>query len=91
VAIDDTVHFLSRYVRARAQGAAPDAAARTAARQAGQMIVLTTGLLCAGLCVTLFSGFFPIRLFGAMMVVTLTSAVAADLVVLPALLTWRAR
>ncbi len=50
-------------------------------------MVLTTLLLSAGLCVTLLSDFYPIRLFGGMMIVTLWTALLIDLLLLPALLT----
>ena len=52
-------------------------------------MVLTTLLLTVGLGVTLFSDFTPIRLFGGMMIVTLWAALLIDLVLLPALLTWK--
>ncbi len=86
IAIDDSVHFISRYSEARQDGANPAGAVRAAAASAGQVMVLTTALLTAGLCVTLTSDFFPIRLFGGMMIVTLWAALLADLLMLPALL-----
>lgn len=52
-------------------------------------MVLTTLLLTIGLSVTLFSEFTPIRLFGGMMIVTLWAALLIDLLLLPALLTWK--
>lgn len=89
IAIDDTIHFLSRYSAATAQGDTPREAVAVAARLAGQAMVLTTLLLTVGLCVTLFSDFTPIRLFGGMMIVTLWTALLIDLLLLPALLTWK--
>lgn len=89
IAIDDTVHFLNRFSAAKAKGQAPVEAAASAAQSAGHVMVLTTLLLTAGLFVTLLSDFTPIRLFGAMMIVTLWAALLIDLLLLPALLTWR--
>jgi len=89
IAIDDTVHFLSRFSSAKAAGETSGRAVVAATRSAGQAIVLTTLLLTVGLSVTLFSDFTPIRLFGGMMIVTLWAAVLIDLLVLPALLTWK--
>lgn len=89
IAIDDTVHFLSRYTGAKAAGQTSWEAVRTATKSAGQVMVLTTLLLTVGLSVTLFSDFFPIRLFGGMMIVTLWAALLIDLLLLPALLTWK--
>jgi predicted RND superfamily exporter protein len=89
IAVDDTVHFLSRFSGARASGQTAEQAVVTAARSAGQVMVLTTLLLTIGLSVTLFSEFTPIRLFGGMMIVTLWAALLIDLLLLPALLTWK--
>jgi len=89
IAIDDTVHFLSRFANARLQGETARQSVTTATKAAGQVMVLTTLLLTAGLCVTLFSDFTPIRLFGGMMIVTLWAALLIDLLLLPALLTWK--
>lgn len=89
IAIDDTVHFLSRFSSARGAGQPAAKAVSSAAASAGQVMVLTTLLLSVGLSVTLFSDFTPIRLFGGMMIVTLWAALLVDLALLPALLTWR--
>lgn len=89
IAIDDTVHFLSRFADATAQGRSPVQAVKTAGRTAGQVMVLTTLLLTIGLSVTLVSDFIPIRLFGGMMIVTLWAALLTDLLLLPAMLTWK--
>jgi predicted RND superfamily exporter protein len=89
IAIDDTVHFLSRYADAKAIGQTSGQAVVTATKSAGQVMVLTTLLLTVGLSVTLFSDFTPIRLFGGMMIVTLWAALLIDLLLLPALLAWK--
>lgn len=89
IAIDDTVHFLNRFSNARANGETSARAVAAAAKSAGQVMVVTTLLLTVGLSVTLFSDFKPIRLFGGMMIVTLWAALLIDLLLLPALLTWK--
>jgi predicted RND superfamily exporter protein len=83
------VHFLSSFRALTAQGLTPHRAVAGAARSTGQVIVLTTVLLTCGLCVTLWSDFTPVRVFGAMMISTLWAALLTDLLLLPALLTWR--
>ncbi|SLN62751.1 MMPL family protein [Pseudooctadecabacter jejudonensis] len=87
IAIDDTVHFLNRYVQGVAKGESAAQAVTTASSSAGMVMVVTTLLLSAGLSVTLFSDFVPIRVFGGMMIVTLWAAVLIDLLLLPAVLT----
>ncbi|EDQ05758.1 putative RND superfamily transporter [Sulfitobacter indolifex HEL-45] len=86
IAIDDTVHFLSRYAAARNAGQSEREAVKSATRAAGQVMVVTTLLLTIGLSVTLLSEFTPIRLFGGMMILTLWAALLVDLLLLPALL-----
>ena len=86
IAVDDTIHYLSRFRAARAGGTEAPTAARTALRSAGGVMVMTTVLVCAGLAVTGFSAFFPVRLFGAMLALSLVAALVADIVLLPALL-----
>lgn len=86
VAVDDTVHFLSRFRHARASGSLPGAAARAALTSAGGVMVMTTLLLAAGLAVTAFSIFFPVQLFGMLLIISLVAALLADLVLLPAML-----
>jgi len=89
IAIDDSVHFLSRFSAAKARGEPSKTAVVSATNAAGQVIVLTTLLLTIGMSVTMISGFTPIRLFGGMMIVTLWAALLIDLLLLPALLTWK--
>jgi len=89
IAIDDSVHFLSRFSDAKARGEPPKIAIVSATNAAGQVIVLTTLLLTIGMSITMVSGFTPIRLFGGMMIVTLWAALLIDLLLLPALLTWK--
>ena len=89
IAIDDTVHFLNRFAEAKARGNTSEQAVASATKEAGQVMVLTTLLLTVGLSVTLFSDFTPIRLFGGMMIVTLWAALLIDLLLLPALLSWK--
>ena len=86
VAVDDTVHLLHRYGRARAAGRAPRAAAHAAIRRAGGAMTVATAILLAGLSATAFSAFEPIRLFGAMLGLSLAAALLVDLAILPALL-----
>ena len=89
IAIDDTVHFLSRFFAARQRGVTVGSALESATLTAGRVMVLTTVLLTAGIGVTLLSDFTPIRQFGGMLMITLWAALLTDLLLLPALLSWR--
>lgn len=90
IAIDDSIHFLARTRLEQQRGASIDAALRTAIRQTGRVMIITTLLLSAGLLVTLTSAFATVQLFGLMMILTFVTALFADLLLLPALIRLRA-
>jgi predicted RND superfamily exporter protein len=86
IAIDDTVHYLVRYRRERARGAAPEAAARRTSLAVGRAIVITSAMLAAGFAVIALSSFETLREFGLLFALTVSLCVIADLLLLPALL-----
>ncbi len=86
IAVDDSVHYINRFQRARRDGLAPDASHRAALGDVGRVMAVTTLLISAGLAVALTSAFFPVRLFGGLMIVTFAAALVADLTLLPALM-----
>lgn len=90
IAIDDSIHFLARTRLEQRRGASLDTALRTAIRQTGRVMIITTLLLSAGLLVTLTSAFATVQLFGLMMILTFVTALFADLLLLPALIRLRA-
>ncbi|MEE8408508.1 MAG: efflux RND transporter permease subunit, partial [Myxococcota bacterium] len=86
LAVDDTIHFLVRYRRERAAGLDVEAAVVETMRTTGRAIVYTSFLLIGGFWILILSGFNATRDLGLLGGVTLLSALLADLVVLPALL-----
>ncbi len=86
IAVNDSVHFVSRFRLELKNGLDPRSALMEAVARTGRVMVLTTLLLCAGMLVTQFSVFAPVVLFGQMMIVSFILALFADLVLLPALL-----
>ncbi|MGH7820340.1 MAG: efflux RND transporter permease subunit, partial [Candidatus Binatia bacterium] len=85
IAVDDTIHYLSEFTSlARRTG---DAARATceAIRTVGRPIVFTSVALAAGFLVSCFSGFQPVRHFGALSAATMVIAVLSDLVLTPAI------
>ena len=86
IAIDDTIHFLTRYRTALAAGRSGPDARNDALRQAGGVMSMTTLLLCLGLAVTAFSVFHPVQVFGLSLALSLVAALLVDLVILPAFL-----
>ncbi len=86
IAVDDTIHFLTRFQRELAEGQERDAAIRRAFVAVGNALVVTTVVMIAGFA-TVLTGQLPThRSFAAMACITLGAALVADLVVLPALL-----
>ena len=86
IAVDDTIHFLSRYRdEFLADGKVMPAIARTA-RGSGTAIVLTTILIIGGMAVLLNSSFIPTKRFAELTIVTMAAALAGDLLMLPAII-----
>lgn len=86
IAVDDTVHLLAAYQRARNSGLAADAATRESLRRVGRPIVVTSVMLCVGFAVITTSGFATLREFGTLTALTMALCLATDLLLTPALL-----
>ena len=87
IVVDDTVHFLSKYRRARREhGQDPEAAVRYAFDTAGRALVTTTFVLVAGFLILVFSPFVPTAQVGVLTALIIGFALLADLSLLPALL-----
>lgn len=88
VVVDDTVHFLYKYLSARREHAlSPFESIEYAYRHAGVAIILTTCVLVAGfLAMALLSEFRVNADMGKMACIVMLSAVIIDLLTLPALL-----
>ena len=88
IVVDDTVHFLSKYRRARREyGHSPDDAVRYAFDTAGLALFTTTVVLVAGFLIFVFSPFVPTAEVGVLTATIIAFALIADLTLLPALLT----
>ena len=88
IVVDDTVHFLSKYRRARREyGQGPEEAVRYAFHTAGRALFATTVVLVAGFLIFVFSPFVPTAQVGVLTAMIIAFALVADLSLLPALLT----
>ncbi|MBU0552450.1 MMPL family transporter [Myxococcota bacterium] len=85
IAVDDTIHFLSRYRIERGKGLERDAAVIRTLEEAGSGIVRTSVILGAGFLVVLSSDYTGVRMVGVLLPITLLFAVALDLSFVPAL------
>ncbi len=84
IAVDDTIHILSRYILELRDGKAKSEALMNAFTHTGKALVITTLILVGGfstLCASSFQGTYYI---GLLVTLTLILALAFDLVALPA-------
>ncbi len=86
IAVDDTAHFLASYRRLRAGGRDSGDAVAVCVRTLGRPIVATSAMLVAGFLVVGCSSFATLREFGILSATTMVVCLAADLILLPALL-----
>ena len=86
IAVDDTIHFLTRYQEERSRTENEDEAIRNAFTGVGTALIMTTAVLLAGFGTVLMSENREHRIFAWMGAITIGSALFADLVFLPALL-----
>lgn len=88
IVVDDTVHFLSKYLRARREkNYDVYDGMRYAFQTVGVALVITTAVLVAGFLVLVASPFSPTWVSGLLLAITLSYALLADFFFLPPLLT----
>jgi predicted RND superfamily exporter protein len=87
IVVDDTVHFLSKYLRGRREkGLSPADAVRYAFHTVGRALVITTVVLVAGFSVLATSSFELNSGMGLLTAVVIALALLADFFFLPPLL-----
>lgn len=87
IVVDDTVHFLSKYLRARRErGLDAAGAVRYAFSSVGQALWVTSAVLITGFLVLAQSSFQQNSEMGLLAAVTITFALLADFFLLPTLL-----
>ncbi len=87
IVVDDTVHFISKYLRARRdKGLSPDEAVRYAFANVGNALVITSIVLAAGFMVLAQSHFQVNAIMGLLVAITIAVALAFDFLFLPPLL-----
>ncbi|MCH7959691.1 MAG: MMPL family transporter [Candidatus Hydrogenedentes bacterium] len=87
IIVDDTVHFMSKYLRARReQHLDPKEAVRYAYASVGKALVITSFVLGAGFMTLIFSIFTTTVNMGLLTTLVIAFALAGDLLFLPPLL-----
>ena len=86
IVVDDTIHFLSKYLKARREGLPAPEAVRSAFHTVGHALWTTTAVLSAGFLVFATSGFEVSWALGLLVTITILFALVADFLLLPTLL-----
>ena len=87
IIVDDTIHFLSKYLRARREkNFSPTSAVRYAFTSVGPALVATSAILSAGFLVLSQSKFSMNSDMGLLVAIVIICALAADFFMLPTLL-----
>lgn len=86
IVVDDTIHFLTKYLRGRREGLSAPEAVRATLETVGPALWATTTILAAGFLVFSSSGYEPSFALGILVAITIVFALVADLLLLPTLL-----
>jgi uncharacterized protein len=92
IAVDDTIHFLTRFQEEQKKTDDDRVAIRQAFMEVGTGMIMTTVVLVVGFSTSLMSDSRDHRVFALMGIMTIGTALFADLIFLPALLlAWKKR
>ncbi|GAA4649382.1 MMPL family transporter [Kistimonas scapharcae] len=86
IVVDDTVHFLSKYLKGRKRGLSPAEAIHDVFHKVGSALAITSITLTAGFLVLTLSDFNANMLTGLMVAITIVVALFFDFLFLPSLL-----
>lgn len=87
IAVDDTVHFLVRFLREFEKSGDYEVSTRKTLQSSGRAMLFTTLILCGGFLMFLPSDMVSIALFGGLVALTVFMALVADFIIMPAILT----
>jgi len=85
VGIDYTIHFLWRYREERQNGLTPVEAVKKTLTTTGRGIIFNAFSVIIGFAALLFSGFFPVKFFGFLVIVSIFACLVGALVLIPSL------
>ena len=86
IIVDDTIHFMTKYVRARKSGCLPSESVQSAFRSVGKALCVTTAVFGLGFMVFGASGMATNQALGLLVGMTVIIALLADFLFLPPLL-----
>jgi len=88
IAVDDTIHFLSCFRREKQAGCDDLVAVGRTFEKAGRAITFTSVVSAAGFAILLLAAFKPIQYFGLLAGITMATAWAGDVFLLPVCAAW---
>ena len=86
IIVDDTIHFMTKYIRGRKSGLLPEEAVQASFRTVGKALVATTAVFALGFMVFGASGMATNQALGLLVGATVIIALLADFLFLPPLL-----
>lgn len=86
IAVDDTIHFLTRFQEELPRSSSRKEAIRKTFEAVGTSMLMTTMVLVVGFATVTFSDMRDQRIFASMGVFTMLTAMIGDLIILPAIL-----
>ena len=86
IIVDDTIHFMTKYLRARKEGLLPSESVQRAFGLVGKALVTTTAVFALGFLVFSASGMAGNQVLGLLVGMTVVMALLADFLFLPPLL-----
>ena len=86
IIVDDTIHFMTKYVSARDRGLLPSESVQSAFRTVGKALAVTTVVFALGFLVFGASGMSTNQALGLLVAMTVIVALLADFLFLPPLL-----
>ena len=86
IIVDDTIHFMTKYVAARKGGLLPSESVQSAFRSVGKALLATTVVFALGFMVFGASGMVTNQALGLLVAITVIVALLADFLFLPPLL-----
>ena len=86
IIVDDTIHFMTKYVGARKNGLSPPESVQSAFRSVGKALLVTTVVFGLGFMVFGASGMATNQALGLLVGITVVVALLADFLFLPPLL-----
>lgn len=83
IAVDDTIHVMTRFVKAKREGNSNETAIHLAITESGRAVVFSSMILISGFAMLMGSSFVPNIYFGFFAVIIIAIALIADLYLLP--------